>query len=278
MVQLSLRKYLKRIHVAGTLWIALCAILLLVMSLRQAGVQWWIVFSVSGFSGILFFMLLTIYLFAFFRGVIRTQTALEHPLTTSYTYILFYDLCPFLGSLAGLASLLNVPDISASERLSTVAEGTLTMTFLVWIILDPIIGSIELLIPECAAHRRQRLAEAQELKLKRKAERQRLLQEAMEYEKINQAKWEQTYEPMADKLAALLSSPNPHHPEVRRAVVATGAQAWRLGGVNGMQFLQKMVRQKLAAQGHVGDWDMLAFWWDGIGTWRKPPLQKAFAS
>lgn len=274
---IDLRKLLKRVHVTGTFWIALCAVFLLTIALRQAGVQWWIVFSLGGFSGVAFFMLISVYLFAFFRGVIRTQTPQEHPLTTSYAYILFYDLCPFLGSLAGLASLWAVPNIGLPERFYTLAEGTLVMTFLVWIILDPIIGPCELMIPACAAHRRRRLAETHRQKLQRKVERERLLQEALEFEKVNQVRLQETYEPIAEELANLLCGCNPADTEIRQEAAAKGAQAWRLGGISGMQFLQKMVREKLTRRGCSIDWDILAFCWDGIGTWRKPSLKQAFA-
>ena len=270
------RKYLKLIHVSGTLWIALCAGFLLTIALRQAGVRWWIVFSLSGFSGVVFFMLLSVYLFAFFRGVIRTQTALEHPLTTSYAYMLFYDLCPWLGSLAGLASLAAVPRLSPSEVLNSLSEGALTMTFLVWIFLDPLLGSGELLIPACAAHRRRRLAEAADEKRRRKEERDHLLQQALEFEKINRGHLQTTYEPIAEELLDLLCGPHPTGPDMQQSAAAIGARAWRLGGANGMKFLHDRVLEKLAQQGRPGDWDMLAYWWDGIGTWRKPSLQQAF--
>lgn len=276
--QVDFRKALKQIHVSGTVWIALCAAFLLTVALRQAGVRWWVVFSLSGFSGVVFFMLLSIYLFAFFRGVNRTQTAQEHPLTTSYAYLLFYDLCPFLGSLAGLASLLALPEVSGPEKLSALCEGALAMTFLVWIVLDPILGSSELMIPSSAAHRRRRLAQAQEQKKQRKAEREKLLREALEYEKINQAKWEKTFEPMAEELAILLSSLDPEDPEVRLYAAAQGARAWTLDGINGMKFLHQRVCSKLRERGRKAGWDRLAFWWDGIGGWRQPSAQNLFSS
>jgi len=274
--QPDFRKYLKLIHISGTAWIALCAAFLLTVALRQAGVRWWVVFSLSGFSGVVFFMLLSIYLFACFRGVIRTQTAQEHPLTTSYAYILFYDLCPFLGSLAGLASLLTLPDVSWTEKLSTLSEGALAMTFLVWIVLDPILGSCELMLPSSASHRRRRLAQAHQEKKRKKAERERLLREALEFEKINQARWEKTFEPMAEELAILLSRLDPSEPEVRLYAAAQGARAWALDGLNGMKFLHQRVCSKLRKRGCADGWDRLAFWWDGIGGWRQPSVEKLF--
>ena len=272
----AFRKYLKRIHVSGTLWIALCALFLLILAMREAGIRWWIVFSLSGYSGVIFFLLISVYLFAFFRGVIRTQTSSEHPLTTSYAYILFYDICPFLGSVVGIANFLTIPEISLAERFSTISEGALSMTFLVWIILDPVIGSCELLIPKCAAHRRQRLAAIQEEKSKRKKEREHLLKQALEYERINQVRLQQTYEPIADKLVSLLSNQDLKELELHQKIIATGAQAWRLGGLEGMKYLQKTVNNKLKEARISLSWDVLSFYWDGIGSWRKPVSKQMF--
>ena len=278
MEQVDVHRYLKRIHVIGTLWIALCALFLLVIALHEAQVSWWIVFSLSGYSGFVLLMLITVYLFAFFRGVIRTQTAKEHPLTTSYAYILFYDLCPFLGSLAGLANFLTISEINLMERLGTISEGALSMTFLVWIILDPVMGSCEILIPSCAAHRKKRLSEIQEQKQKRKEEREALLQQALKYEKTNQARLQETYESMGDKLADLLCNSKLNRLELQKIVAQMGAQAWRQDGLEGMKYLQKIVHGKLEEKQYISTWDVLSFWWDGIGSWRKPAIQKTFLS
>jgi len=42
------RATLRSIHLFGTVWFMLCLGYILVLALRQAGVQWWIVFSLSG--------------------------------------------------------------------------------------------------------------------------------------------------------------------------------------------------------------------------------------
>ncbi len=87
---------LKSIHLAGTAWFILCVGYILVFALRQAGVHWWIIFSLSGHSTLLVLLLVSIYSFALFRGVGRSQTIeAEHPLTSTNYYTVFYIAIPF---------------------------------------------------------------------------------------------------------------------------------------------------------------------------------------
>ena len=174
---MNLRKLLKLFHIIGTVWLALCAAFLLVVALRQAGAGWWIVFSLSGFSGVAFFLLMSIYLFAIFRGVTRKQLSLEHPLTTSPVYFFFYDMCPLLGTLAGFVTILTVAFMSAVEKAGIIAEGTLGMTFLIWIIGDPVISLTEGVLPSSVKYRRDRLALEKEKKENRDKEKQELLEQ-----------------------------------------------------------------------------------------------------
>ncbi len=64
---------LKSIHLANTVWFILCVGYILVFALRQAGVHWWIIFSVSGHSTLLVLLLVSIYSFALVIGVSRSQ-------------------------------------------------------------------------------------------------------------------------------------------------------------------------------------------------------------
>lgn len=262
------KKFLKRIHVCGTLWFLLCAATLLIFSLYHAGFEWWLIFSISGYSAVLLFFTVTVYLFAVYQGVVRNQTAVEHPLSTSLYYIALYDLAPFLGALAGLISLPF--DTPWTFILNTVAEGTLITTFLVWIIFDPIIGLFETFLPQSAAHRRQRLAHMRQQKLLQKEEGQKLLRELECKEKSLQENWNRIFEPMAKEAAQLLCSQLSPTPEMRARIIELGAIAWKTGKITCMQYFHKMILAQLLTSAQKPAIDYPAIWWDGIGTWRKP--------
>ncbi|MEJ5259598.1 MAG: hypothetical protein WHS88_05350 [Anaerohalosphaeraceae bacterium] len=271
---MTLHKLLKVFHVAGTLWLSACAGFLLIMALRQAGAGWWVIFSVSGFSGIAFLLLTSVYLFAVFRGVVRKQLTSEHPWTSSAFYLLFYDASPFLGTLAGLISAGPISASSVSEWLSLAAEGTLIMTFLVWIVGDPLLGLIEALLPACAAARRERLAAEAHMRLQREENRRRLLEQIQVSQRLEQEQWEQELLPLAQRLLRALEQNLPG-PQLRQEAVEIGACAWQKGGVNCMRHLLRLVNRLLAEKG-MPPLPHPAFWWDGIGTWRKPSLKEVF--
>lgn len=274
---MNLRKLLKLLHITGTLWLALCAAFLLVLALRQAGVGWWVVFSLSGFSSVVFFFLLCIYLFAIFRGVVRKQMAREHPLTTSPAYILFYDLCPLLGTLAGLCSIRIMSVPSPLEILSIITEGTLTMTFLVWILGDPVISMAEGFLPSSAASRQQRLTLEIQDKQQREEEKQRLLEQIHSFDQTAKEQWNHALLPLAGELVNHLTEGLPTRNEIRQKAVELGARAWQLGGIACMQYLLRLVNQQLQERKQEPNLH-LAFVWDGIGKWRKPALKDAFSS
>jgi len=99
----------KWLHFASTGWFMLCVGYILVSALRQAGVHWWVIFSLSGFSAIFVFLLIGLYLFAIFRGVDRNQKIeIEHPLTNTNYYLAFYDISPLLGGFAISAQWVSV--------------------------------------------------------------------------------------------------------------------------------------------------------------------------
>ncbi|HOQ04329.1 MAG TPA: hypothetical protein PKY88_03855 [Anaerohalosphaeraceae bacterium] len=270
---MKLRILLKFLHVAGTVWLTVCAAFLLILSLRQAGAGWWLVFSVSGFSGIAFLLLMSVYLFALFRGVTRKQLIKEHPLTSSGFYLLFYDVCPLLGTLAGLVSAGAAASTVPLEWLSFAAEGALAMTFLVWIVGDPLLGLIETFLPACAAARRERLTAESQMRMQREENRRRLLEQVRLSCQTEQARWEQELLPMAQRLLAALEQTNPGL-HLRQESIEIGAYAWQKGGVNCMQILLRLVNRLLQEKG-MSPLPHLAFWWDGIGTWRKPSLSES---
>ncbi len=264
------QKFLKRIHVCGTLWLLLCAASLLVFSLYQAGFKWWFIFSVSGYSAVLLFFVFTVYLFAVYQGVVRHQTSAEHPLSTSVYYIFLYDLAPFLGALAGLSSLSSYAPFSSA--LNTIPEGTLTSTFLLWIVFDPIIGLIETMLPKSAAYRKQRLSQIREQKQQQREESQRLLLDLEQKEKELFCQWNEQFQPMANEACQLLCLSGSPDSQIRDRMIELGAIAWRIGGITCMRHFHQLIIQSLNSSAEKPSIDYTSIWWDGIGTWRKPKI------
>ena len=97
----------------------------------------------------------SLYLFAIFRGADGARNVeAEYPLTSSDYYLAFYVSAPLLGALA---AMMATPGISHVVKfLFSVSLGTLGTTFLVWIVIDPVIGMIEGALPASRRHRNQR--------------------------------------------------------------------------------------------------------------------------
>jgi len=152
------------------------------LALRQAGIRWWVIFSLSGHSALFIFLLISLYLFAISRGIGSSQKIEEeHPLTNTDYYGLFYVSAPFLGSLAGCIGMIGENKIS--HFLLGVVLGTLVTTFLVWVIVDPVTGLLEtLLLPASRKHRAERLAQAKAQRENERIESELLLAKVIKKE------------------------------------------------------------------------------------------------
>ncbi|MCE5184535.1 MAG: hypothetical protein LLF76_00220 [Planctomycetaceae bacterium] len=265
---MSTQKLLKRIHVCGTLWFLLCAAALLILSLRQAGFRWWIVFSISGYSAVLVLFLFTIYLFAVYQGVVRNQNPVEHPLTTSSSYIALYDIAPFLGSLSGL---LAAGQLSWLALLNAAAQGALVTTFIMWIVIDPLIGLIESLLPRSIASRRQRIRMQHAQKLRIRRDNEELLVRLEQQEARFKAEWASVFGPYAKEAAALLCTDDLNE-KTQRRLVELGAMAWQQGQFICMQYFHEMILREIRNRPQRPSVDFAALWWDGIGVWRRPEI------
>lgn len=265
-------RFLKFIHIASTSWFITCSVFLIVIAMRQAGLQWWVIFSLSGHSGVLILFLTLVYCFAIFKGVSRSQKIeLEHPLTCSRCYLTFYDISPFLGGIAGLTAFTLTH--STFELLISVASGSLCSTFLVWILIDPAISMIEMLTPASKSSHKLRIAETKELQKRIHEDNERLMEELLEMESINQKQREIELRPAATTLAELLADHNVGCGNIEAQVVEMGALAWRIGGVACMRQLYKMAETAYKEKYHeTTTINHIAIWWDGIGTWQKPVL------
>jgi hypothetical protein len=266
------RDDLRIIHIASTAWFILCVGYILVLSLRQAGVRWWVVFSLSGHGVLIILVLVSLYLLAIFRGISSSQKVLpEHPLTSTIYYAVFYVVAPFLGSLAGLLGMIGTN--SVGQFLLGIALGTLGTTFLVWVIVDPVIGLLEMILPVSRKHRTLRLARAKAEREEKQKARVRLLEDVFEKEESDRLHWQEVLKPQAEKLAGLLTADITDIKKVEREAIGIGVSAWQTGGLSCMRELRDMAiaicRQKYQNRAII---DYISFWWDGIGNWRAEPI------
>lgn len=273
------RKTLRFVHLVGTVWFMLCVGYVLILALRQAGVRWWVLFSLSGHGALIGFILISLYLFAVFRGVSGSQIHhIEHPLTSTDYYTAFYVTTPFLGGLAGCLGMIGVCTL-VQRFLLGVAMGTLGVTFLVWVIIDPIAGVLEVLLsPTARRHRSQRYAEVKALREKEQEERERLLADILEKEDLRREQWAKLLQPHAQRLAELLTGDTIDFRDAERQATDIGASAWQIGGLGCMRQLQEMTIELCRQQGRDSALvDYISVWWDGIGNWRNPSIHRQVA-
>jgi len=266
------RDELRKAHIAGTIWFVLAVGYIFVLALRQAGVRWWVVFSLSGHGVLIVSVLVSLYLFAIFRGISSSQNVeIEHPLTSSTYYAAFYLLTPFLGGLAGCIGMIGT--FSMSQFFLGIALGTLGVTFLVWVVLDPVIGLLEMLLPSSRKNHAVRLAKAKAERERKQRDRERLLDEVVEQEELNRRRWRKLLEPEAERLSRLLAENETDVHQAEREAVGIGVRAWQTGGVVCMRELRdtaiQLSRRKRPDKAVI---DYISFWWDGIGNWRAAPI------
>lgn len=264
------KRLLKLVHASSTAWFVLCAGFLLTLAMRQAGAAWWLIFSLSGYSLVLVFVLVSIYLLAVYRGVRRREIEDEYPLTSSPYYKVFYDVCPFLGAIAGLIGGYDVGGLM--EHADMIAFGSLGTTFLVWIVLDPAIAFIEMYLPNSRRLRKERLARIKAEKRQRQIDSERLLGEIYEKELHSYEEWQPVLEPMAEKLAMIVADGDGDFCKREKQTAQMGAEAWRLGGIACMRRLHEMAMADFVKRSGEKAVDYITIWWDGIGTWRSPAL------
>ncbi|MCU0914621.1 MAG: hypothetical protein MUC88_08670 [Planctomycetes bacterium] len=283
---MTARQALRRIHMLSTIWFIACIGYVLVLVLRQVGFRWWMIFSISGPSALAILLLISLYLFALYRGIGGAQQIeLEHPLTTTSQYMAFYVSAPLLGGLAGIPGMAGTTD--CSRFLLGVALGTLGTTFAVWIVIDPVLAIVEMLLPTSRNHRARRLAEAEAQRHARHEKREHLLAEAFTREERDRRQWQQKLQMQAERLAVLLACDAKDSARAEQEAVDIGAQAWHLGGIVCMRQLRDMAidacrgssnaeTRPESTAGTPGSaakpTDYLSYWWDGIGDWRRPSL------
>jgi hypothetical protein len=269
---MNARRLLKLTHLASMVWFMLCVGYIVVRGLHRAGFNWWLIFSLSGHSALAIFLLISLYLFALFRGVGGTQhIAVEHPLTSTHSYMGLYVATPLLGGLAGVLGMLGVHDLG--RFLIGVALGTLGTTFAVWVLIDPAAGLIEMLLPASRKHRAERLARAEAERRARHERRERVLAEAFAREAQERQRWQERLLPHAERLATLLTDSTSNSQKAEQEAVDIGVRAWQLGGLMCMRQLRDMAMDICKHRsGQTKAVDYVSYWWDGIGDWRRPSL------
>ncbi len=155
------KRILRWIHLVATVWFVACVGYLVAIGLWRAGFNWWLVFSLSGYSTSMLLLLVCLYLFAFYHGVRGTRrTETEHPLTATSYYMFLYVSAPLF---AGVVFAAGTEDaFGTSGYMIHVAMGTLKATFLAWVVIDPLVGILEMDLPASRRHRAERLARTKE--------------------------------------------------------------------------------------------------------------------
>jgi hypothetical protein len=264
---MTAKKVLRRIHMLGTIWFMVCVGYMLHLALQRYGFHgFW------GRCSLVFYLLFSLYLFAFVRGVSSTQRIqLEHPLTSTDYYMGFYASAPLLGGLAGILGMAGVGDIR--HFLLGLAWGTLGTTLSVWIVIDPLAGVIEMLLPPSRRHRSERLARTETERRIRQERRNRVLEEAFTREEHERRQWQEHLRPHAERLAILSTTRAMPCEQAQKEALDIGAAAWKLGGLTCMRQLHNMTLDLVEQrQGRAETVDYVSHWWDGIGGWRRPSL------
>jgi hypothetical protein len=268
---MSGQRTLKLFHIISTIWFVVCISFIFGLTLRQAGVNWWILFSLSGHGLLITLTLVSLYLFAIFRGISSSQKVqIEHPLTSTNYYRIFYVITPLLGGLAGCLGMIGIS--TPAQFASGVALGTLGTTFLVWVVVDPVVGLLEVLLPpESRRHHFDRVTRAKELRRSRQENRENLLKEVLVKEKLERQQWREELKPKAEQLASMLAADEIDFKQIECEAVGIGVSAWQIGGLSCMKELRDMAID-LARKRNKSAVDYIGVWWDGIGSWRETSL------
>lgn len=265
----TLRRIIKIIHLSNSALFIAGAIYIFIYTFHKAGRNWLFVASLSGYSIMMVLFLFSFYLFAVYRGISSNQNVKEeHPLTTNLTYLLFYNISPLYGIF--LVWLISFNRYTAADYLLRMSIGSVAATFLIWIIIDPVIGLLEMLLPSSRSHRTLRIAQSQEEKKREYEERQKLLSDIQINEQNNRLKWQQMLEKDAEELANLISIGQSYDKELENRVIELGVKAFRIGGIECMKHLLFMAKEICGRKPCVvRNIDYISIWWDGIGNWRS---------
>jgi len=266
-------KSLQLLHFTSTALLIVSVSYTVASSLHQQGVQWWVIFSISGPSLVLAFVMTSVYLYAIFKGASRRQEALEHPLTSSTQYLSFYDSAPFLGAFGGILGMAGV--VNLNEYLLGISYAILSITFFVWMILDPTISFIEDLIPKNRKLRNARLQKKKAEKEQQQVAREALLESILAKIETNQQKWRDQLAEKPNKLIDIATQYEITDHTGACLAVDIGVEAWQIGGHNCMNYLIDLTKEECQKREISPLYtNHISYWWDGIGNWNTTLQQR----
>jgi len=262
------RNILKVIHFAGTVWFMLCTGFVFIMAMWEAGFNWLVIFSLSGYLAFLITLLVSIYLFALFRSAGKgPNMEKEHPFTSTSYYLSFYVSAPLLGILAGVAAVIG--EVKIIPFFTSVALGTQVVTFLTWVIVDPVVSMLETLAPASREHRLYRLAAEKQRREEQHLEQEALLGRIFAQQEHDRRRWVETLVADAAKLAELLKVRTANFERAEHEAIGIGVRAWQTGGIDCMRQLRDTaIRMHKENYRDFVFTDYISAWWDGIGSWR----------
>lgn len=264
---MQLNKLRKYVHLFSTSWLIGAFFYVLFSALRYRGVNWWVIFSLSGYWLLLAALTVSVYLFAVYNSLVRNkEIEKEHPLTRTFYYMLLYDATPLVGALAAMCAI--TPADSVEQIVSILSIGTFAVTFLFWIIIDPALNLIELLLPDSRKLRNQRIERTRENKITHKINQQKMLQALSEAEQQQKEYWKAKLIPLAEDLNSLFGTDLGR--DSQRKIIDIGLKAWQIGGIGGMIELLRIAKN---SNGQIEMWGVyekhLSAMWDGIGEWKQ---------
>lgn len=255
-------KIKKTIHFLSTSWLILAIFYMLITALRQWGIKWWVIFTLSGHSLVLVSFLISIYLFAIYQGVVRkVDSAPEHPLSRTPAYMLLYDIAPVLGALAGCYAMLDVAE-NSSQVASMIAMGTFAFTFLFWVIIDPIIEITEMQMPDSKKLRIERLVKAKQTKLLAEQKHRDTIKELIELQAQQRISWQKQLIPAVEQLCG-----EQDNKQYNQTIIDLGMEAWQRGGSNCMLEVYDLINSKLKDGSPKAQ--IVKMLWNGIGNWKN---------
>lgn len=258
-------KIRKIIHFFSTIWLTTAIFYFLINALRVWGVRWWVIFSLSGYSLLLIIFLISAYLFAIYNGLVRnTQVEKEHPLTRTFSYMMLYDTSPLLGAIAASCAITSADNFQ--QIASILSTGTFAVTFLFWIIIDPVLNLFELTIPACRQTRKQRIQNEKLVKIEEKIEHEKLIEQLKVQERDMKNRWKILLQPLSRELQQILISRLDE--SNRKKIIDIGLKAWQIGGINCMAELAGMTLGT-DSQFDENIKNRLMMLWHGIGEWRN---------
>lgn len=262
------RRFFKLLHFFNSGIFVISSAYIFVYALHKVGKSWLFIASLSSYSTMIIIFFLSFYLFAVYRGISSGQNVKdEHPLTTSLPYLLFYNISSLYGVFA--VWLVSVSIYTTADYFLRISIGAVASTFLMWIIIDPLVGLSEMLLPSSRMHRHVRNLQTQELRKKDIEEKQNILNEINRSGQNDRRIWQQMLESDANELARIISKRNINYKNIESRVVEIGVKAFRLGGVECMRHLYFMTKQICERNAQFSlNLDYISFWWDGIGNWR----------